>query len=583
MKPYFLLLVIIISSIELHAQKWVKVWADEFNTPGLPDTNKWNYEVGMIRNNELQYYTKRSQNARIEDTTLIIEARKESYNGAKYTSASLHTKYKGDWQYGKIEVRAKIPTGNGTFPGIWMLPTDEEYGFWPNSGEIDIMENVGCYPDSIKTTVIFEGPGAQCWTNTNGAKFCYQEKWTPFAAPYNKFYSYILEWTPDSLNYYVDTTKVFTYLRNGSTNFGSWPFNKHFYLDIDLAIGSAMALAKGLDTTLFPHQLIIDYVRVYQWQDTPGPYTVTIKPAEGGSAVIDNPMSTYPDGTIIKITAKADSNYYFRYWYNMGQINPLQFTVFENTTIQPVFYRYGEMILNGNFSEGLRDWSNIYLYDTTNDKATQSIVNDEYVCNITQKANDWWQIGTEQGPITLTNNVTYQISFDAYCQSPAQMGLTLSKRYGDYSAYYTNLFTITTTKTHYTWNVTTANPTDTNCRLTFGVGNFLGNVYLDNISMIKINPTEINELKKNESNLNIYPIPANQYLNTDFNLACHTNVDFSIYNIEGKCIQVLYNQMTDAGAYHLNFKLDKNNFIPGIYFLQMKTDDFTTTKKVVVQ
>jgi beta-glucanase (GH16 family) len=130
--------------ISVSAQDWVLVWSDEFNSPGLPDESKWSYDVGGggWGNNELQYYTlKREENARIEDSTLIIELRKEAFQERDYTSARLVSKNKGDWLYGRVEVRAKLPSGKGTWPAIWMLPTDWEYGQWPSSGEIDIMEH----------------------------------------------------------------------------------------------------------------------------------------------------------------------------------------------------------------------------------------------------------------------------------------------------------------------------------------------------------------------------------------------------------------------------------------------------------
>src|SRR5215470_9572219 len=124
-------------------KKWQLVWADEFDYDGLPDPKKWSYDVGGHGwgNKELQYYTEgRKENARVENGLLIIEARRDSWEGHEYTSVRLVTKGKGDWTYGRIEVKAKLPSGRGTWPAIWMLPTASDYGGWPSSGEIDIME-----------------------------------------------------------------------------------------------------------------------------------------------------------------------------------------------------------------------------------------------------------------------------------------------------------------------------------------------------------------------------------------------------------------------------------------------------------
>lgn len=138
--------------------KWKLVWNDEFDYKGLPDSTRWSYDTrgnsNGWGNNELQYYTEeRDRNVRVNGKNLQITVHKEQYNKRKYTSARLISKDKGDWKYGRIEVRSKLPGGRGTWPAIWMLPTNNRYGGWPASGEIDIMEQVGFEPDSIHTTV----------------------------------------------------------------------------------------------------------------------------------------------------------------------------------------------------------------------------------------------------------------------------------------------------------------------------------------------------------------------------------------------------------------------------------------------
>lgn len=134
--------------------KWQLVWSDEFDYKGLPDTNKWTYEKGAVRNRELQYYTvSRLKNARVEDGKLIIETHKESFEGMDYTSASVISRGKGEWLYGRVEVMAKLPGGKGIWPAIWMLPGDRgKYG-WPKGGEIDIMELVGYDSKRVHSTV----------------------------------------------------------------------------------------------------------------------------------------------------------------------------------------------------------------------------------------------------------------------------------------------------------------------------------------------------------------------------------------------------------------------------------------------
>lgn len=256
MKQSILLLFVISLTLSAYSQKYVKVWSDEFNTPGLPDSTKWGYEVGKVRNAELQYYTyKRSENARIQDTVLIIEARKESYKGADYTAASLISKLKGDWLYGKFEISAKVPGGLGTWPAIWMLPTDDVYGGWPKSGEIDIMEYVGMDPNNLYYTIHYQGASGK-GHESSGMKTDYNE-------PYNKFVKFTLVWTPAKMEWFENDKLVHTYLKK-SDDPKEWPFNKRFYMMLNLAYGGAWGAQKGIDDTKLPHKFYIDYVRVYQ-------------------------------------------------------------------------------------------------------------------------------------------------------------------------------------------------------------------------------------------------------------------------------------------------------------------------------
>lgn len=245
-------------SLQSYSQKYVMVWNDEFNTPGLPDSTKWGYEVGKVRNNELQYYTKkRMENARIQDTVLIIEARKESYKGADYTAASVISKSKGDWLYGKFEISAKVPGGLGTWPAIWMMPTDDVYGGWPKSGEIDIMEYVGMDPDNLYYNIHFQGTSGKGHESTGNK--------TDYKQPYNKFVKFTLVWTPAKMEWFEDDKLVHTYLKK-SDDPKEWPFNKRFYLMLNLAYGGAWGGQRGVDDTKLPHQFMVDYVRIYQLQ-----------------------------------------------------------------------------------------------------------------------------------------------------------------------------------------------------------------------------------------------------------------------------------------------------------------------------
>jgi beta-glucanase (GH16 family) len=240
------------------AKMWHKVWSDEFNYSGLPDTNKWGYDTGTGQNgwgnNELEYYTfKKTENARVENGLLLITAKKEKIGQKNYSSARLITKNKGDWLYGRFEISAKIPKGKGIWPALWMLPTDWKYGNWPASGEIDIMENVGFEPNTIHFTIHAEG-------SDKGATIKLPD-------PYSKFVVYALEWNKNQMDFYADTQKVFTY-KNDGTGYKMWPFDKRFHILLNIAVGGNWGGQQGVDSSIYPQQMIIDYVRVFELDTT---------------------------------------------------------------------------------------------------------------------------------------------------------------------------------------------------------------------------------------------------------------------------------------------------------------------------
>ncbi len=241
------------------------VWSDEFDYEGLPDPEKWDYDVGGEGwgNNELQYYTEdRLDNARVEDGKLIIEAIREHYNGNNYTSARIVSRGKGDWLYGKIEVRAKLPSGRGTWPAIWMLPTDWEYGGWPESGEIDIMEHVGYDQGRVHATVHTGAYNHVEGTQVGTSVFSNDVS--------DVFHVYTLEWFNDRIQVSFDDETYFTFDKEDG-GFEVWPFDKRFHLLLNIAVGGNWGGAQGIDDTIFDDpegiKLEIDYVRVYQSPD----------------------------------------------------------------------------------------------------------------------------------------------------------------------------------------------------------------------------------------------------------------------------------------------------------------------------
>jgi beta-glucanase (GH16 family) len=225
------------------------VWSDEFNHNGAPDSSKWDYDLGAggWGNNELEYYTSRHQNVIVKDGMLHITALKENYKGSDYTSARIITKGKFSFTYGRVEVRAKLPSGVGTWPAIWMLGSNIDSANWPACGEIDIMEHLGRQLNKIYGTLHYPD---HYGGNANG-------KTTMISNGTTQFHVYGLEWSPSVIKISVDG-KVYQTVPN-SPNI---PFNHNFFIILNMAMGGNFGGPVAPNVTRASME--IDYVRVYQ-------------------------------------------------------------------------------------------------------------------------------------------------------------------------------------------------------------------------------------------------------------------------------------------------------------------------------
>jgi len=236
------------------------VWSDEFDKSGLPDSTKWMYDTegnsaGWGNREEQFYTTGRKENAQVKDGKLSITAIKENFEGKKYTSARLVSK--ADWKFVRVEVRAKLPKGLGTWPAIWMMPGGWSFndGNWPDVGEIDIMEHVG-----YDLNVIHASAHSKDYQWQKGV-----QKTAIMTVPdaTENFHDYKMEWTQEVMKAYVDDSLYFVY-KNEGTGESKWPYNKPFYLILNVTVGGAWGSVKGIDENAFPQTMEVDYVRIYQ-------------------------------------------------------------------------------------------------------------------------------------------------------------------------------------------------------------------------------------------------------------------------------------------------------------------------------
>ena len=247
---------------EWDKEGWALVWNDEFDGPAL-NLEKWSYEIGGHGwgNNELQYYSDDDSTAFIQDGKLVIRAdlvpqgTGSSDNLRYFSSARLRTSGKGDWRYGRIEVKAKLALGQGIWPAIWMLPTDWMYGGWPESGEIDIMEHVGYDPGRVHGSIHTGSYNHKINTQRGGSRLLDKIS--------SKFYVYAIEWYEDRIDFLIDDAKYFSFQNDGKNDFNTWPFNQRFHLLINIAVGGDWPGSPD-ETTQFPTEMEVEYVRVYE-------------------------------------------------------------------------------------------------------------------------------------------------------------------------------------------------------------------------------------------------------------------------------------------------------------------------------
>lgn len=382
---------------------WVLVWNDEFDYEGLPDPYKWSYETGGggWGNEDKTYYTYgRKENVYVKDGVLTIKAQKEKYKGYKYTSARLHTRNKGSWKYGRIEIKAKVSAGRGILHSIWMLPSDNYYGVWPFSGEIDIMEYVG-----FEECMIYSSVHTGAYNHKNDT-----HKYDSYFLDYAKdlFYIYSIEWTPEYIDFFVNGKKFFTFYKE-SDSVDVWPFDNEFYLLLCTNVGGIWAGLNDIDETIFPVELKIDWVRVYQNELKQLEYAIKKEETAHGEVKYIPDIALYQNNQEVTVLAKPDDGYVFDRWEGsvQGNNNPLVFNINRNMKINPIFKKKGEILENSDFSMGKRKW----ILQFFNHAEADYNPNDNNLDIVVHKTGKKpWEIQLNQFEIPLEKGKKYKLS-----------------------------------------------------------------------------------------------------------------------------------------------------------------------------
>lgn len=409
--PLLTVLALALATATNAADPWSLVWSDEFDGTGLPDASKWSYDVGGggWGNGESQFYTdKRTENARQEGGHLVIETRREPWDNRSYTSARLVTRGKGDWLYGRVEVRALLPTGRGVWPAIWLLPTDWKYGDWPKSGEFDIMENVGYDPDRIHSNVHTQAYNHSIGTNKGNNRLV--------SSPSVNWHVYRMDWYPDRVEYFIDDEVLFVF-RNEGTGSATWPFDQRFHLILNIAVGGFWGGKEGIDDAIFPQSMRVDWVRVYQQ-----------KPAD---------PSPKP-GT--------------------------------------------DLLVNGDFSGGATGWNGPNYQGTG--AGTGGIAGGEMKAGVTAAGTERWNVQLLQGGFALEQGRTYTLSLRAKASVARSIDVSVEHDGTPWTSHSRRLLDLSTEMKAYSWTFRMDSAADPAARVSFNLGQEIGDVTLDDVHLV---------------------------------------------------------------------------------------------------
>ena len=316
-------------------------------------------------------------------------------------------------------------------------------------------------------------------------------------------------------------------------------------------------------------------MRVYQWQESEGPFNLNILPSKHGKVEISPVMENYPENTEVFLTAVPDSGYQFKAWEYLSGANPLSLTVNKNTVVNPVFFNPSELLSNGEFDKGINPWS-FYVENSQNSAYSAKAEDSVFVVNITKSPGTDWKLGFQETGLSL-EKANYKLRFDAWAQNPNTVAITVSRNYSDWGALIIKSANITAVRKSFEFDINMSKADD-NVRLYFGIGKFTGKVFFDNISLTKvILSTGITDLIADNSNFSVYPNPTTGKFRVKIAPEIFKpDSKVEMFSVEGSAVFKQFLKENDN-------EIDPGKLNPGLYLLKITSGEKSFTKSIIIR
>jgi beta-glucanase (GH16 family) len=468
-------------SYNAYTQCWNLVWADEFNGTAL-DLSKWSYQTGGDGwgNNELQHYTNRVDNCLVSGGTLKMIVKEEAYSGNNYTSARIRSLGKADFRYGKIEMYAKLPETQSLWPAFWMLPSENVFGTWPAGGEIDIMELLGQEPALTYGTIHTQNPA------TGGVISSSSTYTLPTGTFASGFHVFRIEWEPTAIRWYIDNT---LYATKTPAQLSPWRFTEFFHIILNVAVGGNWPGPPNT-STIFPQQMEVDYVRVYQ-QTADITITGQKKVEPNASATYTMPTisgATYtwtpPSGAAIS-SGQGTPQASIQFGTQSGNISCTITTSCGTAVSNKSVEITANMLTNQSFEDDFGYWvTNLHsgsgaFSSVGISSSTPQHLTKKACATVNQIPTNFWDIQINQLSLHLVAGQSYTLKFWAQSDAPNKtIGAALINS-STFLTYHIQSFNIGTAWQQYMFTFTAA--ATANAQLNFDFGYNTGTFCIDNV------------------------------------------------------------------------------------------------------